>query len=229
MKIPKNRKELKKDIKRGYLYEPLEAIKILKDKSYVKFDETIDVAINLTIDTNKSDQNIKGVLNLPKGSGKKIKVAVLASSDKHQEAKDSNADIVGAEDLIVKLETGKFDFDLLIATPDMMPSLGKVAKVLGPKGLMPNPKMGTVTKDIAVAVKNAKSGQIKFKNDKSGIVHAGIGKLSFNESDILENLKSFYTTIVKSKPDNTKGSYIKKVTIASTMGLGLEINHASLR
>ena len=177
MKIPKNRKELKKDIKQGYLYEPLEAIKILKDKSYVKFDETIDVAINLTIDTNKSDQNIKGVLNLPNGSGKKIKVAVLASSDKHQEAKDSNADIVGAEDLIVELETGKFDFDLLIATPDMMPSLGKVAKVLGPKGLMPNPKMGTVTKDIGVAVKNAKSGQIKFKNDKSGIVHAGIVNL----------------------------------------------------
>ena len=229
MKISKNRKNLVKDFDFGKVYEPKDAIKILKNKSYVKFDETIDISINLGIDANKTEQNIKGIVNLPKGTGKKIKVAVVCNQDKENEAKESGADLFGSNNLIDQISSGKIDFDLLIATPDMMPSLGKVAKILGPKGLMPNPKLGTVTSDISKSVKDAKSGQVKFKNDKAGIVHAGIGKLSFSEDDILDNLKTIYSSIVKSKPDTIKGSFVKKVTIASTMGIGLQINQASLR
>ena len=229
MKITKNRKLVLNDLDLNKIYEPLDAIKILKDKSFVKFDETIDVSINLNIDSNKTDQNIKGVVNLPKGNGKTINVAVVASEEKQNDAKDNGADQVGGIELIDQIATSKINFDILIATPDMMPSLGKIAKILGPKGLMPNPKLGTVTNDIASAVKNAKSGQVKFKNEKSGIVHAGIGKLSFSEEDIFLNLKTFYSSIVKSKPDAVKGSFVKKVTIASTMGIGLQINQASLR
>ena len=229
MKMSKNRKNLIKDFDLSKIYEPQEAIKILKEKSFVKFNETVDVSINLGIDTNKTDQNIKGVINLPKGSGKKIKIAVVCNEDKQNEAKESGADLFGDITIIDQISKGKIDFDLLIATPDMMPSLGKVAKILGPKGLMPNPKLGTVTTDIAKSVKDAKSGQIKFKNDKAGIVHAGIGKLSFSEDDIMENLKMIYSSILKSKPDAVKGSFIKKVTIASTMGIGLQINQSSLR
>ena len=229
MKISKNRKNLVKDFDFGKVYEPKDAIKILKDKSYVKFDETIDISINLGIDANKTEQNIKGIVNLPKGTGKKIKVAVVCNQDKENEAKESGADLFGSNNLIDQISSGKIDFDLLIATPDMMPTLGKVAKILGPKGLMPNPKLGTVTSDISKSVKDAKSGQVKFKNDKAGIVHAGIGKLSFSEDDILDNLKTIYSSIIKSKPDTIKGSFVKKVTIASTMGIGLQINQASLR
>ena len=229
MKISKNKKIIIKDLDLTKTYEPIEAIKILKDKSYVKFDETIDVAVNLGIDSNKTDQNIKGVINLPKGTGKKIKVAVMAKGDKLNEAKDAGADIVGETDLADTISSGKIEFDLLIATPDMMPSIGKVAKILGPKGLMPNPKLGTVTQDIKTAVENAKAGQVQYKNDKGGIIHAGIGKMNFSENDLVENLKAFFSKVIKSKPDTVKGSFIKKVTIASTMGVGLEINVASLR
>ena len=228
-KISKNRKKLIETVDVNKIYEPSDAIKILKDNSYVKFNETIDVSINLSIDGNKTDQNIKGVTNLPKGTGKKIKVAVICSEDKQNEAKENSADIIGGNELIESIKSSKIDFDIIIASPDMMPSLGKVAKILGPKGLMPNPKLGTVTSEIGVAVKNAKSGQVKFKNDKSGIVHAGIGKINFSEEDILENLKTLYSSIIKSKPDSVKGSFVKKVTIASTMGIGLEINQTSLR
>ena len=229
MKITKNRKLVLKDLDINKIYEPLDAIKILKDRSFVKFDETIDVSINLNIDSNKTDQNIKGVVNLPKGNGKTISVAVVASEEKQNDAKDNGADQVGGIELIDQIATSKINFDILIATPDMMPSLGKIAKILGPKGLMPNPKLGTVTNDISSAVKNAKSGQVKFKNEKSGIVHAGIGKLSFSEEDIFLNLKTFYSSIVKSKPDAVKGSFVRKVTIASTMGIGLKVNQSSLR
>ncbi len=229
MKISKNRKNFLNSLDLNKIYEPEQAIKILKDKSFVKFDETIDISINLGIDTAKTDQNIKGVTNLPKGTGKKIVVAVVTNENKLTEAKENGADMVGGKEFIDSLSTSKINFDILIASPDMMPLLGKVAKVLGPKGLMPNPKLGTVTNEIAKAVKNAKSGQVKFKNDKSGIVHAGIGKMSFSEEDLLQNLKEFYSSIIKSKPDSVKGSFIKKVTIASTMGVGLKINQASLR
>jgi len=229
MKKTKNNKKLLEAIDATKIYEPIDAIKILKDNKYVKFNETLEVAINLGIDPNKTDQGIRGVTSLPKGTGKSIKVAVLTKGEKQTEAKEAGADLVGENELIDSISSGKIPFDLLIASPDMMASVGKVAKILGPKGLMPNPKLGTVTQDIATAVKNAKTGQVQFKNDKSGIVHAGIGKMNFDDNDLLENLKFFYTSINKSKPDSVKGSFIKKVTIASTMGVGLEINVASLR
>ena len=166
---------------------------------------------------------------MPGGTGKKIKVAVMAKGDKLNEAKEAGADIVGETDLADTISSGKIEFDLLIATPDMMPSIGKVAKILGPKGLMPNPKLGTVTQDIKTAVENAKAGQVQYKNDKGGIIHAGIGKMNFSENDLVENLKAFFSTVSKNKPDTVKGSFIKKVTIASTMGVGLQINATSLR
>ena len=229
MKKTKNNKKLIESIDISKVYEPEEAIKLLKENSYAKSEETLEVAIKLGIDANKTDQNIRGMISLPKGTGKNIKVAVIAKDNKLTEAKEAGADIVGEADLAESISTGKIDFDLLIATPDMMPAIGKVAKILGPKGLMPNPKLGTVTQDIKTAVKNAKSGQVQYKNDKSAIVHAGIGKMNFSENDLVENLKAFYSTINKSKPDTVKGSFIKKVTIASTMGVGLEINAVSLR
>ena len=229
MKKTKNNKKISEAIDATKVYEPIDAIKILKENKYAKFNETLDVAINLGIDPNKTDQGIRGVTNLPKGTGKSIKIAVLTKGDKQTEAKEAGADLVGENELIESIASGKIAFDLLIASPDMMPSVGKVAKILGPKGLMPNPKLGTVTQDIATAIKNAKSGQVQFKNDKAGIVHAGIGKMNFDDNDLLENLKFFYTSINKSKPESVKGSFIKKVTIASTMGVGLEINLASLR
>ncbi len=229
MKTSKNRQKVLTDLDLNKTYEPSEAIKILKETSYVKFDETIDVSINLNIDSNKTDQNIKGVINLPKGTGKTVKVAVITSDENINIAKENGADLAGGKEIIDDISKNKIDFDILIASPDMMAELGKVAKILGPKGLMPNPKLGTVSKEIGKSVKDAKSGQIKFKNDKSGIVHAGIGKLSFSDEDILSNLKTFYSSILKSKPDSAKGSFIKKVTIASTMGFGLNINQISLR
>ena len=229
MKITKNNKILIEKIDTSKVYDPVEAIKILKENSYTKFEESLEVAINLGIDSNKTDQNIRGVINLPKGTGKTINVAVLAKREKQNEAKEAGADLIGENDLIESISGGKINFDLLIATPDMMPSIGKVAKILGPKGLMPNPKLGTVTQDLKTAVQNAKSGQVQYRNEKSGIVHAGIGKMNFNEDDLLENLKAFFNSINKSKPDGVKGSFIKKVTIASTMGVGLEINVTGLR
>ena len=230
-KMTKKRKGMFEKLDLSKKYDPQDAIKIIKEKSFVKFDETLDVAINLSIDASKTDQNIRGVINLPHGTGKKIVVAVMTKTDRAKEAKEAGADIVGESDLSENIEKGKIDFDLLIATPDMMPIIGKLGKVLGPKGLMPNPKIGTVTKDIHAAVKNAKSGQVQFKNDKSGIIHAGIGKLNFKDEHLFENLKTLYEAVLKSKSDNikkTKGSFIKKVSIASTMGFGLEINLGSL-
>ncbi len=229
MHISKNRKNINKKIDIEKSYDLSEAIKILKENSFTKFNETVDVAINLTIDASKTEQNIKGVTNLPNGTGKEVVVAAIVSDDKIAEAKESGADIVGNQDLLDHISKGKINFDTLIATPDMMPTLGKVAKILGPKGLMPNPKLGTVTKDISSAIKNSKSGQVKYKNDKSGIIHAGIGKLNFSEEEILQNIKAFFSSINKNKPEAVKGSFIKKVTIASTMGVGLEINQGSLR
>ena len=229
MKVSKNRKNLLDKFDANKSYDPIEAIKLIKENSYVKFEESLEVAINLRIDPNKTDQNIRGVLNLPRGTGKTIRVAVMAKGDKAKEASDAGAYIVGDEDLAKKITDGQIDFDLLIATPDMMPIIGKIGKILGPKGLMPNPKLGTVTQDIKSAVSNAKAGQVQYKNDKAGIVQAGIGKLNFNEEDLLENLKVFCSTILKSKPDSVKGSFIKKISIASTMGFGLKINSSILR
>ena len=229
MKLSKNRQKLIEKFDLDKSYEAIEAIKLLKEHAYVKFDESFEIAINLKIDANKTEQNIRGVINLPKGSGKNIRVAVMAKGDKAKEAKEAGADLVGDEDLAKSVNEGKIEFDLLIATPDMMPIIAKIGKILGPKGLMPNPKLGTVTQDVKLAVKNAKSGQVQYKNDKAGIVHAGIGKLNFEDEDLLENLKFFYSSVLKNKPDSIKGSFIKKVSIASTMGLGLEIKTSSFR
>tara|TARA_Y100000590_G_scaffold47000_1_gene49793 strand:- start:706 stop:1395 length:690 start_codon:yes stop_codon:yes gene_type:complete len=229
MKKTKNNKKMLEGTDLTKTYEPLEAIKMLKENSFTKFDESLEIAINLGIDSNKTDQNIRGTINLPKGTGKKIRVAVFVKGEKAKEALDAGADIVGDSEISEKVSSGKIDFDILISTPDMMSSLSKLAKTLGPKGLMPNPKLGTVTQDIQSAIKNAKAGQIQFKNDKAGIVHAGIGKLKFSDEDLMENLKTFYSSVNKSKPDSIKGIFIKKVTIASTMGVGLEINASKLR
>tara|TARA_Y100001970_G_C13863204_1_gene665208 strand:- start:54 stop:743 length:690 start_codon:yes stop_codon:yes gene_type:complete len=229
MKKNKNYKKLIEIMDHEKIYEPMDAIKLLKENSYTKFIETLEIAINLGIDPNKTEQNVRGMISLPKGTGKNIIVAVMAKGDKLQEAKDAGADILGEKELVETISSGKIEFDLLIATPDMMPAIGKVAKILGPKGLMPNPKLGTVTQDIKTAVVNAKAGQVQYKNDKGGIIHAGIGKMNFSENDLMENLKAFYLTVSKSKPDTVKGSFIKKVTIASTMGFGLQINATSLR
>ena len=206
-----------------------EAIKFIVDNKREKFDETVEISMNLGIDPRHADQMVRGVVSLPNGNGKVMKVAVFAKDKKAEEAKLAGADVTGAEDLAEDMQNGNLDYDRVIATPDLMGVVGRIGKVLGPKGLMPNPKLGTVTPDIATAVKNAKAGQVQFKNDKGGIVHAGIGKMSFDENDLLENLKFFYSSINKSKPETVKGSFIKKVTIASTMGVGLEINLASLR
>ena len=227
--LSKNRKNILSKIDLTKTYNASDAIKILKENSFVKFDETLDVAIKLNINPTKTDQNIRGVIDLPRGTGKSVRIAVMAKGEEAKVAEDSGADIVGNEDLSQKISDGKIDFDLLIATPDMMPTIGKLGKILGPKGLMPNPKLGTVTKDLSTAIKKAKAGQVQFKNDKAGIVHAGIGKLKFKESDLLDNLKSFYNEINKSKPVTVKGNFIKKVSIASTMGFGLDVNIGDLR
>ena len=206
-----------------------EAIKKVKANCTAKFDESIDVSFKLNLKQKKDEVGIRTNVNLPNGNGKKIKIAVLCEDNKVNEAKDAGAEMFGSENLINDITSGKINFDKLIATPAMMPKMGKLGKILGPKGLMPNPKLGTVTQDVAKAVKEAKSGQIQFKNDKAGIVHAGIGKLSFKEEDLIENIKAFYGSISKIKPESVKGSFIKKITIASTMGVGLEINVGDLR
>jgi large subunit ribosomal protein L1 len=197
----------------------------LKDAaSKRKFDETIEIAMNLAIDPRHADQNVRGMLSLPNGTGATVKVAVFARDDKAEDAKKAGADIVGAEDLVEKIQSGEIDFDRCIATPDMMAIVGRVAKVLGPKGLMPNPKLGTVTPDVAKAVKDAKGGAIEFRAEKSGIVHAGVGKASFAEKDLVENIESFLEALIAAKPAGVKGAYIKKVSVSSTMGPGIKID-----
>ncbi len=227
--LSKNRKKILHNLDLTKIYNANEAIEILKNNSFTKFDETLDVAIKLNIDPKKTDQNVRGSINLPKGTGKKIRIAVIAEGSKAKEAKENGAEIVGDKDLIQKISKGEINFDLLITTPDMMPNVSKIGKILGPKGLMPNPKLGTVTQDLSSAVKKAKAGQVQYKNDKAGIVHAGIGKLKFTQEDLLDNLKTFFNEINKNKPDNVKGTFVKKVSIASTMGFGLKVNLGDLR
>ena len=227
MKKTKNNKKLIDAIDISKIYEPSDAIKILKDNSYTKFEESLEVAINLGIDPNKTDQNIRGIVNLPNGSGKIVNVAVLAKADKQSEAKEAGADTIGEADLIENISSGKFNFDILIATPDMMPAVGKVAKVLGPKGLMPNPKVGTVTQDVAKAVENAKAGQVQFRIDKAGVVHCPIGKASFQQDDLKENLMALVGALNKAKPSGAKGQYFKRVTLSTTMGPGVKVDRTA--
>ena len=205
-----------------------EAVKLVKERATAKFDETVEMAINLGVDPRHADQNVRGVVSLPNGTGKSVRVAVFAKGDKAEEAKSAGADIVGADDLAQQVQDGKFDFERVIATPDMMPVVGRLGKILGPRGLMPNPKLGTVTPDVAGAVAAAKSGQVEFRAEKAGIVHAGIGKASFDEAKLLENARAFFDAIVKAKPSGAKGTYVKRVSLSSTMGAGVKIEVGSL-
>ena len=201
-----------------------EAVKLVKSNATAKFDETIEIAMNLGVDTRHADQMVRGVVGLPNGTGKSMRVAVFARDTKAQEAKDAGADIVGAEDLMETVQAGTIDFDRCIATPDMMPIVGRLGKVLGPRNLMPNPKVGTVTVDVTDAVKAAKGGEVQFRAEKGGVVHAGIGKASFDERQLVENVKAFIDAVAKARPTGSKGSYMKGITLSSTMGPGVTLS-----
>tara|TARA_B100000989_G_C19523066_1_gene465262 strand:- start:781 stop:1476 length:696 start_codon:yes stop_codon:yes gene_type:complete len=201
-----------------------EAVKLVKANATARFDETIEIAMNLGVDTRHADQMVRGVVGLPNGTGKSMRVAVFARDAKAQEAKDAGADIVGAEDLMETVQAGTIDFDRCIATPDMMPIVGRLGKVLGPRNLMPNPKVGTVTVDVTEAVKAAKGGEVQFRAEKGGVVHAGIGKASFDESQLVENVKAFIDAVAKAKPSGSKGSFMKGITLSSTMGPGVTVS-----
>ncbi len=227
-KHSKRYRELLEKIEKGKLYSVEEASKTVKELKSAKFDETVEVALRLGVDPRHADQMVRGSVVLPHGTGKKVKVAVFAKGVKADEAKECGADIVGAEDLVEEIKNGKIDFDIAIATPDMMGLVGKIGRILGPKGLMPNPKTGTVTMDVCKAVKNAKSGQVNFRVDKKGNIHAGIGKASFSAEQIAENLKEFVTAINKLKPAAAKGRYIRHAAISLTMSPALELDTQEL-
>ena len=201
-----------------------EAVALVKANANAKFDETIEIAVNLGVDTRHADQMVRGVIGLPNGTGKSVRVAVFARDAKADEAKAAGADIVGAEGLMEIVQGGKIEFDRCIATPDMMPVVGRLGKVLGPRNLMPNPKVGTVTMDVAAAVKAAKGGEVQFKAEKGGVVHAGVGKASFDEAKLVENIKAFVEAVAKAKPSGAKGAYMKKIALSSTMGAGVTID-----
>ncbi|MHB2265321.1 50S ribosomal protein L1 [Aliihoeflea sp. PC F10.4] len=205
-----------------------EAISLLKDRATAKFDETIEIAMNLGVDPRHADQMVRGVVNLPNGTGRDVRVAVFARGDKAEEAKAAGADIVGAEDLVETVQKGEIDFDRCIATPDMMPLVGRLGKVLGPRGMMPNPKVGTVTPDVAAAVKASKGGAVEFRVEKAGIVHAGVGKASFDAKALEENVRAFADAVIKAKPTGAKGNYVKKVALSSTMGPGVKLDPSSV-
>ncbi len=204
-----------------------DAVALVKSSSTAKFDETIEVAVNLGVDPRHADQMVRGVVGLPNGTGKTVRVAVFARGAKADEAKAAGADVVGAEDLMETVLGGKIDFDRCIATPDMMPIVGRLGKVLGPRNLMPNPKVGTVTMDVAQAVKNAKGGEVQFRVEKAGIIHGGVGKASFDAAKLVENIRAFVDAVQKAKPTGAKGTYMKKVSISSTMGPGVSVDIAS--
>jgi len=227
-KIPKRSQETNKIIKKDFLYPVNDAIKLAKQSATAKFKESVDVAIQLGIDAKKSDQTVRGAIVLPSGTGKKVRVAVFAQGEKVEQAKSEGADIIGMEDLADEIKSGKIDFDVLIASPDTMRLVGALGQILGPRGLMPNPKVGTVTQDIAQAVKNAKAGQVQFRTDKSGIVHCSIGQASFDESDLKENLVAVVDALNKSKPTSSKGVYLQKIALSSTMGPAVKVEPQSL-
>ena len=204
-----------------------DAVKLVKDNATAKFDESIEIAMNLGVNPRHADQMVRGVVTLPAGTGKDVRVAVFARGPKADEAKEAGADIIGAEDLMETVQSGKIEFDRCIATPDMMPLVGRLGKILGPRNLMPNPKVGTVTMDVAAAVKAAKGGEVQFKAEKAGVVHAGIGKASFEADKLAENLRAFVDAVNKAKPTGAKGTYMKKVSISSTMGPGVSVDVAS--
>lgn len=215
-------------VDRDSAYALEEAVKLIKGCSSVKFDETVEIALNLGVDPRHADQNVRGVVSLPHGTGKSVRVAVFAKGDKADEARAAGADLVGAEDLAEQIQAGKIDFERCIATPDMMPVVGRLGRILGPRGMMPNPKLGSVTNDVAAAIKATKGGQVEFRVEKAGIIHAGVGKASFDEAALVENVKAFIGAISRAKPSGAKGTYIKRVSLSSTMGPGLKIDVASV-
>ena len=229
VKLAKRIKKNYQGIDRDRLYVLSEAVQLVKERATAKFDETIEVALNLGVDPRHADQMVRGVVSLPNGTGRNVRVAVFARGDKADEAKAAGADIVGAEDLVEAINGGTINFDRCIATPDMMPLVGRLGKVLGPRNLMPNPKVGTVTVDVAEAVKASKGGAVEFKVEKAGIVHAGIGKASFDIAKLEENIKAFVAAVVKAKPTGVKGEYLKRVAISSTMGVGVKVDASILR
>ena len=225
-KQPKRIKAWTGDLTRSY--DLVEGVKLVKDNAKAKFDESVEIAINLGVDPRHADQQVRGVVNLPSGTGRDVRVAVFARGAKADEATAAGAEIVGAEDLVEIVQSGKMDFDRVIATPDMMALVGRLGKVLGPRGLMPNPKVGTVTMNVGQAVKDAKGGAVEFRVEKAGIVHAGIGKASFTEDALVANVKALVDALNKSKPSGAKGTYIKKISLSSTMGPGVKIDTGSI-
>ena len=215
-------------IDRTKLYPLTEAVGMIKDRAKAKFDETVELSMNLGVDPRHADQMVRGVCNLPNGSGRSVRVAVFARGAKADEARAAGADVVGAEDLVETVNGGNIDFDRCIATPDMMPLVGRLGKVLGPRGLMPNPKVGTVSMDVAGAVRAAKGGAVEFRVEKAGIVHAGIGKASFDEGKLVENIRAFVDAVSKAKPAGSKGTYIQRVAVSSTMGPGVKVDPGSV-
>lgn len=229
MAIGKRLKKARATVNRDNFYAVGEAIKLVRDSAKAKFDETIEVALNLGVDPRHADQMVRGTVLLPNGTGKTVRVAVFAKDAKAEEARNAGADVVGAEDLMEAINKGDINFDRCIATPDMMPLVGRLGKVLGPRGLMPNPKLGTVTTDVTGAVKAAKGGQVEFRVEKAGIVHAGIGKASFSEEALTQNLKAFVDAVTRAKPSGAKGTYLNKITLSSTMGVGVKIDIPSMQ
>ena len=227
-KLSKRIKGFLESIDQTKAYNMQEAFKIIKENSKVKFNESVDVSINLGIDAKKSDQNVRGSLVLPNGTGKSVKVAVFCEGDEAKAAKENGADVIGMEDLAENIKKGEINFDILIATPDTMKMVGPLGQILGPKGLMPNPKTGTVSKDVAKAVKNAKSGQVQYRTDKAGIIHCSIGKVDFSEQMLEENLSSLIAELNRVKPASAKGKYLKKISVSSSMGLSLNLDQALL-
>ena len=227
-KLGKRTKQAREGLDRNAFYPLEDAVKMVKERAGAKFDETVEVAMNLGVDPRHADQMVRGVCNLPNGSGRTVRVAVFAKDEKAEEAKAAGAEIVGAEDLMEQIQKGEMNFDRCIATPDMMPLVGRLGKVLGPRGLMPNPKVGTVTQDVKGAVEDAKGGAVEFRVEKAGIVHAGVGKASFSEDQIAGNVKAFVDAVQKAKPTGAKGAYIKKISISSTMGPGVKIDPSSV-
>ena len=214
-------------IDRGRNYDLADAVKMIKHNASAKFDETVELAMNLGVDPRHADQMVRGMVNLPNGTGKSVRVAVFAKGDKAQEATEAGADMVGAEDLAEKVQNGEIDFDRCIATPDMMAVVGKLGRILGPRGLMPNPKLGTVTPNLAEAIKGAKGGQVEYRVEKAGIIHAGVGKASFSADALIENVRTLVDAVNKAKPSGAKGTFIKKVSLSSTMGPGIKLDVAS--
>jgi large subunit ribosomal protein L1 len=205
-----------------------DALKLIKERASAKFDETVEIAMNLNLDPRKPDQNLRGTVMLPHGTGKAVRVAVFARGDRAKEAEAAGADVVGAEDLAEKVQAGQIDFDRAVATPDMMSLVGRLGKILGPRGLMPNPRLGTVTQNVGEAVRAAKGGQVEFRAEKAGIVHAGVGKASFTEAALADNVRAFVDAIVRGKPSGVRGTYIKKVSVSSTMGPGVRVELSGL-